>query len=622
MQRRHFQAEYLVLNAIDEFKTFGGHDEKIYSMCSHGEDIAVNTTKKLQRQVGNAAGAAGPKNVEQPKKAAASSSSSASQSRKVDVEELARVRIEGRRLLSSKLYRQARIYCESKLAREFPSDVTLTALLIESRLGAEHFDAAVSLAEKAIKQHATEGHLYYLLGKALSGQGNPDEAELAFRRALQLVEKNPRDFAKDFALEVSALLAESVYDSGRHNEAAQIVNELVTTPSGFTHVPLLYAYSRFAAEYDKVEEPLQALLKAVTIDQNNLRVNTLLSKLLSSERGVMELMRQVPPSGNGGTVSQAYAFLANIARDRSVFSAAKALLTVALEKRPSFASYALNLAHVYENICDMGGALTVISQFFRNNADLRIGKYGPTCAQLAAAMEEADSEAVLSVNVVTKEYVKWVYDSDGGHCEVLEVSSDDVANADVISAAPSAKEAYNDSDLDLMAIGFTAVKILYHAGKIALLPRLFKHLEPARTASLTAIHMTSIRNEHAYYSCVGQVLATRVTWRCFSGLASSQAAVETATEADPAPFAVVNAAFTDPSLQNEAAYKKPIYFCSDSHTIPAAWSILAVKGIQRMLIPKLVTGLKQWHLRKQSDFYPKAHFWNTIKTIPDRAEVR
>jgi hypothetical protein len=88
-----------------------------------------------------------------------------------------------------------------------------------------------------------------------------------------------------------------VWDVGRHNEAAQIVNELVTTPSGFTNVPLLFAYARFGAEYDKIEEPLQALLKAVTIDQGNVRVNAVLSKLLSTERGLMELFKQVPPSG-------------------------------------------------------------------------------------------------------------------------------------------------------------------------------------------------------------------------------------------------------------------------------------------------------------------------------------
>jgi hypothetical protein len=39
------------------------------------------------------------------------------------------------------------------------------------------------------------------------------------------------------------------------------------------------------------------------------------------------------------------------------------------------------------------------------------------------------------------------------------------------------------------------------------------------------------------------------------------------------------------------------------------------------LVPKLVTGLKQYHLRKESDFYPKAQFATLLKSIPDASEV-
>jgi len=34
-----------------------------------------------------------------------------------------------------------------------------------------------------------------------------------------------------------------------------------------------------------------------------------------------------------------------------------------------------------------------------------------------------------------------------------------------------------------------------------------------------------------------------------------------------------------------------------------------------------VTGLKTWHLRPSSDFYPKANFEAAMKTIPDGAPV-
>ena len=69
------------------------------------------------------------------------------------------------------------------------------------------------------------------------------------------------------------------------------------------------------------------------------------------------------------------------------------------------------------------------------------------------------------------------------------------------------------------------------------------------------------------------------------------------------------------------AKANPIYLAGDSHCIPAAWQTVTVAGSERLLVPKLVTGLKHWHLRPDSDFYPKANFNNIMKSIPDGAEV-
>lgn len=37
--------------------------------------------------------------------------------------------------------------------------------------------------------------------------------------------------------------------------------------------------------------------------------------------------------------------------------------------------------------------------------------------------------------------------------------------------------------------------------------------------------------------------------------------------------------------------------------------------------PVLSTGTKIWHLREESQFYPKINFYNAIKVIPDNAAV-
>ena len=46
------------------------------------------------------------------------------------------------------------------------------------------------------------------------------------------------------------------------------------------------------------------------------------------------------------------------------------------------------------------------------------------------------------------------------------------------------------------------------------------------------------------------------------------------------------------------------------------------EGTPRLLVPKLVTGVKQWHLRPQGDFYPKASFQQSVSSIPREADVR
>jgi hypothetical protein len=71
----------------------------------------------------------------------------------------------------------------------------------------------------------------------------------------------------------------------------------------------------------------------------------------------------------------------------------------------------------------------------------------------------------------------------------------------------------------------------------------------------------------------------------------------------------------------QEASKNPLFICGDSHCLSPAWSIINVAGFPRLLYPKLTTGVKQWHLRKESNFYPKANFQHIINTIPQGSEV-
>jgi hypothetical protein len=140
---------------------------------------------------------------------------------------------------------------------------------------------------------------------------------------------------------------------------------------------------------------------------------------------------------------------------------------------------------------------------------------------------------------------------------------------------------FDENELDLLAFLYTLVKILYNCGNTEALPDLIKLIEPLRLVA-GEVHTTTIRNENAYFSCISQCLAVEGG----SGAAA-------------------------------AGGKVPIYVCGDSHSMSPAWR--NVGG--RKLVPKLVTGLKHWHLRKENNFYPKVSFHRVVAGIPSGSDV-
>ena len=61
--------------------------------------------------------------------------------------------------------------------------------------------------------------------------------------------------------------------------------------------------------------------------------------------------------------------------------------------------------------------------------------------------------------------------------------------------------------------------------------------------------------------------------------------------------------------------------CGDSHALSPAWSKIALNGEERLLSPALVTGLKHWHLRDESNFYPKKNFYRALSSLPTGSNV-
>ena len=59
-----------------------------------------------------------------------------------------------------------------------------------------------------------------------------------------------------------------------------------------------------------------------------------------------------------------------------------------------------------------------------------------------------------------------------------------------------------------------------------------------------------------------------------------------------------------------------IHVFGDSHVLSPAWRRIQIHDKDVLLQPHLATGVKAWHLREKSTFYPKSNFYNAVKSIP------
>lgn len=257
------------------------------------------------------------------------------------------------------------------------------------------------------------------------------------------------------------------------------------------------------------------------------------------------------------------------------------------------ANYALNLAHTQELSLDYRSAVGSLVGFLRANPARRAGARGYSCAELLAALpadvtdgadtfryerKDVGARAAPSVSL----FIQWVDEKAGGSGERSYGLVSPVGGGSPLVSSEelfASSEALTDEAQDLLAVAFTLVKVLYLAGRLAELPAIFAVVELARCSSAVPLHTTTIRNEHAYYVCVGQVLSARY---------------EMAGEA-----ALVNPLFCQGSSGAASGVAaNPIYVVGDSHVLSAAWSVVTVGGERRRLEPRLVTGVKHWHLRK------------------------
>lgn len=342
--------------------------------------------------------------------------------------------------------------------------------------------------------------------------------------------------------------------------------------------------------YEAALEALQVRLQVVVALNNYQPGRAAFAESMRGQygmRGVRDTLKGLDPKG-----ASAYGFLGGIVKDYGMFEESVALYREELALRPESTSCCLNIAHAYENLGWLGEAFRAMCEFLRANPALAVLRL--TCAHVLHVVEPltADSYAALAPLRGRPAAPDMAAPAPG----IL-----DEAMLAQIGPPPPAKYIYPEEQLNLLAMFFTLVKVLYLAGYLQFLPPLIRLLKPLRENR--DLHLTLIRNEQAYFACLEMLVA------------------------DIAPHLPISIPADDG--------KPPIYVVGDSHSLTLGWQHITAhhhhpsssssssgaekeddEEITYLLRPYLVTGIKIWHLREESTFYPKANFWNIIKTIP------
>lgn len=468
-------------------------------------------------------------------------------------------------LMASKNYKKA----AELLTKSGDASWALAEIL---RLAGKH-DDAIRMFKVLLRdsQSRVDSMKVYLgLGLSLSAAGRRREAIEALRRADG---KNPDvATALGFAylacdeVEEAVDVIENALGMKRRTRGDDASNAAVVVETGASLVGPTRAYAACAAHIGQFDEELRILLQASVASQGDADVRRDLGRALDRPGACLRLEKQIGSAG--ATTAAAFGYLAIVAKDNGAVSTAVTLLEWACDGDPDSSNYALNLMHALEIVADSGRALEVGTGFIRRR---RGDNFADAC--LSALEENPESREI-----------ELVWRDDG----YARVAGEELKIRE--------KTVFDAHRLDFLAIGFVIAKILYLRGDLLRAARLVAEIEPFRHSSAVALHTTSIRNENAYYGCLAQILAAEKEGK----------EVPERRRRNPQ-----TSSSSDDGTGSIDSWSQ-IYVCGDSHALSPAWKRWHLDGVDVELRPALVTGLKHWHLRPESVFYPKRNFYSMV----------
>ena len=455
----------------------------------------------------------------------------------------------------------------------------------------DYYSQCLTLCRPSDKKDDGDVDILVKIGEISLKAADYQAALLFTQRALEKrLQRDPADPCDS----IQVLMGKVLYASGNQDTAIQLYTNVLQRNEHSTDA--LREYAKAYVDRQRPKEALRILLRVLVHAPNDNETRGCLSDIIKARGGLDVLFAEL---GDAASSGPALAFMATLIKDYGAVEEAVVLYYKALAIVPDMNTYVLNLVHTLEVCNRYQEAMDLCVSYCKKHANMRIGSHH-TNGQVASLFDgitdlynrkfklpflDGTSHPGIKDTVVWVPNYGSVVVAKGQEASVSVEGSTALPSPAAAAPDKAAQKIppYSSDELDLMALHFTMVKILYVVGAVALIPGLVKLIEESRRG--WDMHLTTIRNEHAYYCCVAQLMCDI-----------------------PHPYPV-------------AEKTQGIYVAGDSHSLSTAWQILTVHGKPTPLIPKLVTGLKCWHLRPESVFFPKNNFYNVMASIPRGARV-
>eukprot|EP00210_Caulerpa_lentillifera_P000869 g840.t1 len=451
--------------------------------------------------------------------------------------------------------------CYEKILANCPSNKEALVSLIQLWIKIGRPNVVEKWSDEALKYYSTDLDVIIEAGKLKHACKDYEESSQLFNKALDLMKK--KDCGVHKLKDVQILAANSMYFLGGVWEAPSVQLVMSVVEPERTHFEGLLLYAKIALNRGLIQDAVRVLLRLIVQQKEHEEIKQLLADCFENEES-LEFVFEELKTGEG--LGSACAFLAARIKDFSAIPAAIKLYERALEVEAKNPSIALNYLHTLELILQVDKAFEFAKTFLKR-------------APISLIPQFDNKDIALILQDLAP------YQKSGELGWMKQEGWESTMNGNEVEEIVEETK-FSDEELDLLAFMFTVVKMSFIGGALERVRKMTELISLCCKASKTELHRTLIRNEAAYFNCIHQII-----------------------KQSPPPSIIQNASF------------EAFYLCGDSHCLSGAWRRVEVFGKEHVLVPKLVTGCKVWHLRKESRFYPKAGFAKVMESIPNHSSV-